>query len=304
MTDIIKGLSSDLAAIVERGGASVVRVQGRRLPSSGVVWTADGVIVTTHHAVEWDEGIELGLSDGSTVPATLVGRDPTTDLALLRGKASGLKTPRWADVSDAKVGHVALALTRPGRSVRASLGIVSVRGEAWRTPAGGRLDAYLQTDIPRHPGFSGGLLVSASGEALGVGTSGLLRGANLAVPFPSVRRVADALLAHGQVRRGYLGLGTYAVRLPATLAKGLSQPTALLIVSVEDESPAARAGLHLGDVLVSFDGQPLRHPSDLLPLLDESKIGTEVPARIVRAGEPRDVRLEVGARSLGTAPAR
>ncbi len=296
MSNFARGLSGELAAAVEGCGASVVRVTGRRGPSSGIVWSGEGVIVTTHHGLEWEEGIEVGLADGAAVPATVVGRDPTTDVAALRVAASGLAAPRWSDAQAVKVGHLVLAVSRPGRSVRASLGIVSVRGEAWRTPLGGRLDHYVQTDIARHPGFSGGLLVSTEGEAIGLNTSGLLRGSTLAVSASTLKRVVEALLAHGQVRRGYLGLGTYPVRLPAELERQVSQATALLIVSVESDSPAARAGLRLGDALVVFDGHAVRHPSDLLPLLDAERIGVEVPLRIVRAGEVLDVRVTVGTR--------
>lgn len=298
MSDLVKGLSSELAALVERGGVSVVRVDGRRMPSSGVAWTADGVVVTAHHTLERDEGIEVGLPDGGSAPAALVGRDPTTDVAVLRAQATGLCVPAWVGPEAARVGSLAMALSRPGRSVRASLGIVSVRGESWRTPAGGRVDHYLQTDIARHPGFSGGLLIGVGGDALGLNTSGLLRGASLTVPSPTLRRVVEAILAHGRVRRGFLGLGTYAVRLPAELEKELGQSSALMIVSVESDSPASRAGLRLGDVLVTFDGHPVRHPADLLPLLDGERIGAEVPVRILRAGETRDATVTVGARDV------
>ena len=297
MSEVAKGLSDELAALVERGGASVVRVEARRLPSSGVVWGAEGLIVTAHHALERDEGIEVGLPDERSVPATLVGRDPTTDVAVLRAEASGLASPSWGDPAAVRVGHLALALSRPGRSVRANLGIVSVRGESWRTPAGGRVDGYLQTDVARHPGFSGGLLLGVDGRALGLNTSGLLRGLSLAVPAPTLSRVVESILAHGRVRRGYLGVGTYAVRLPAELEKQLGQATALMIVSVEPDSPAARADLRLGDAGVSFDGHAVRHPADLLPLLDGERIGAEVAARILRAGEARDVHITIGARS-------
>jgi S1-C subfamily serine protease len=297
MSEVAKGLSDELAALVERGGASVVRVEARRLPSSGVVWGAEGLIVTAHHALERDEGIEVGLPDERSVPATLVGRDPTTAVAVLRAEASGLASPSWGDPAAVRVGHLALALSRPGRSVRANLGIVSVRGESWRTPAGGRVDGYLQTDVARHPGFSGGLLLGVDGRALGLNTSGLLRGLSLAVPAPTLSRVVESILAHGRVRRGYLGVGTYAVRLPAELEKQLGQATALMIVSVEPDSPAARADLRLGDAVVSFDGHAVRHPADLLPLLDGERIGAEVAARILRAGEARDVRITIGARS-------
>lgn len=289
-------LQAELAGLVEAAGPSVVRVQARRGPASGVVWSTDGLVVTAHHVVEWDEGLEVGLADGSSVKARLVGRDPTTDLALLKVEASGLPVPPWVEASSARVGHLVLALSRPGRSVRASLGIVSVRGDSWRSPAGGRLDAYVQTDIARHPGFSGGLLVLASGEAAGVNTSGLLRGSSLLVPAATVKRVVESLLAHGQVRRGYLGVGTYAVRLPERLARELAQTTALLIVSVEEEGPAARAGLHLGDVLVAFDGQAVRQPGDLLPLLEESRVGASVVARVVRGGEAKEVKIEIALR--------
>ena len=297
MSNIANGLSSDLAGIVESGGASVVRVESSRTPGSGVAWSADGVIVAASHSVEGEEGIEVGLPDGAVVPATLVGRDPTTDLAALRVPMGGLAVPAWADPAGIRVGHLVLALSRPGRSVRASLGIVSVRGEAWRTPTGGRLDHYLQTDLARHPGFSGGLLVGVGGEALGLNTAGLLRGAALAVSAPTLRRVVEALLAHGHVRRGFLGIGTYPVRLPEPLEKEAGQPVALMLVSIEPGSPADKAGLRLGDALLTFAGQALRHPSDLLGLLDAERIGAEVTVRLLRAGELREVGLAVGARS-------
>jgi serine protease DegQ len=290
-------LSSELAGLVEALGPSVVRVEARRAPGSGVVWSEDGHVVTAHHTVEWDEGLAVGLPDGTSAPARLVGRDPSTDLALLKVEAKGLAVPRWADAGAVKVGHLALALTRPGRSVRASLGIVSVRGESWRTPTGGRLDAYLQTDIPRHPGLSGSLLALPGGDAVGVNTSGLLRAQSLVVPVVTLRRVTEALLAHGRVRRGYLGVGTYAVRLPERLARELQQPSALLIVSVEDDGPAASAGLHLGDVLVAFDGQSLQRPGDLLPLLDETRVGSTVEARVLRAGELRTLPITIAFRN-------
>ncbi len=296
MSDIARSLSNDLAASGERGGASVVRVEAGRYPGSGVVWSADGVIVAASHSVEQEEGIEVGLPDGSTVAAKLIGRDPTTDLAALRASASSLAVPAWADPATAKVGHLVLALSRPGRSVRASLGIVSVRADSWRTPGGGRLDHYLQTDVGRHPGISGSLLVGAGGDALGMNTAGLLRGAILTLAAPTLRRVVDSLLAHGQVRRGFLGIGTYPVRLPASMEAEAGQGTALMLVSVEPGSPAERAGLRLGDALLTFDGHSLRHPSDLLGLLEPEKIGSEVDVKLMRAGEVKGLRLLIGTR--------
>jgi S1-C subfamily serine protease len=293
---LLQDLSDGLARVVEGTGQSVLRVEARRTPASGVPWTADGLVLAAHHTVQWDEGIEIGLPDGGKAAAEVVGRDPTTDLALLRAKASGLDVPRWADPAAARAGHLVLGLARPGRSVRATLGVLSVRGDEWRTPAGGRIDHYLQADLPRQPGFSGGLLVSASGDALGLQTAGLVRGALLALPLPTLRRVADSLATEGQVRRGYLGIGTYAVRLPRALAAELGRDGALLVVSVDDGSPAAEAGMTMGDVLLAFGGTPLEHPVDLLPLLEDARVGETVPLTISRAGAVREVAVTVGQR--------
>jgi len=296
MSDTARKLSNELAESVERGGPSVVRVEAGRYPGSGVVWSADGVLVAASHSVEHEEGIEVGLADGSTLPAKLVGRDPATDVAALRVTASSLAVPSWADPAGTKVGHLVLALSRPGRSVRASLGVVSVRADSWRSPAGGRLEHYLQTDVGRHPGISGSLLLGADGDGVGMNTAGVLRGAVLTLTAPTLKRVVDSLLAHGQVRRGFLGIGTYPVRLPAAVESEVGQSTALMLVSVETGSPAERAGLRLGDALLVFDGHVLKHPSDLVGLLDPEKVGSEVGVKLLRAGEVKELRLVVGTR--------
>jgi S1-C subfamily serine protease len=297
MSEVLQQLSSELASIVERVGPSVVRVEGRRGgPSSGAVWSADGLVVTASHVVEWEEGIEVGLPDGSTVNATLVGRDPSTDVAVLRAAASGLTPASWSGTDGLKVGQLVVGVSRPGRSARAGLGIVSALGDSWRTRLGGRVDRYVQSDVDRHPGYSGSVLAAAGGGALGLNTSGLVRSAGIVVPASTLRRVVDALLAHGQVRRGFLGVGTYPVALPAPLQQQLSQRSALLVVSVQANSPAERAGLVLGDALVAFDGHATRQPADLLPLLEEDRIGATVTARVLRAGELRDVSVTIGTR--------
>jgi S1-C subfamily serine protease len=297
MTEIGSRLSDELAGAVERGGRSVVRVEGRRRgPSSGVVWS-DGTVVTANHVLEWDEDVRVGLPSGEAVTATVAGRDPGTDLAVLRIEASGLQPASWADPDRLRVGHLVLALSRPGRSVRAGLGVVSAVGEAWRTRSGGRLDRYVQADVGLHPGVSGGLLVDAAGGGVGLGTAGLVRGTCLAVPAPTLRRVIEALLAHGHVRRGFLGIGSFPVPLPSPIRETLGQTGALLIVSVQPGSPASAAGLVLGDVLVSVEGQAVTQPGDLLPFLDPDRIGTELAIRLLRAGEVRDARLGIGERN-------
>lgn len=296
MADIASDLSTRLAGVVERAATSVVRVEGRRrAASSGVVFGADAV-VTAHHCLEWDEGIRVGLPDGSSVSAVLVGRDPSTDLALLRVQASGLVPATWGGLDDVKAGHLVVGLSRPDRGLRAGLGIVSVTSGPWRTFGGGRVDRYLETDLALHPGFSGGLVVDAAGHALGLQTAGLLRGAAVVVPAPTVRRVAESLTAHGHVRRGFLGVGTMPVRLGEEQEKALGQASALLVTSVQPDTGAGRAGVLLGDALLAFDGHPLHRPGDLFSRLDEEAIGRTVTLRVLRAGAVKDLAVTVGAR--------
>jgi S1-C subfamily serine protease len=292
----LESLSSELVAVVESSAACVVHVEGRRhRPSSGVVWSADGVVVASHHALEADEDVPVGLADGCTLPARVVGRDPGSDLAVLRIEAQGLVPARWGQ-GGVKPGALVLGLSRPGRSLRARLGIVSVVSDDWRTPMGGRLEQYLESDIALHPGFSGGLLVGADGAALGVNTGGLMRGASLAVPAGSVRRAVEALLAYGRMKRGHLGIGTQAVALAPELRSRYGQASALIVLSVQPDSPASRAGILLGDVLLKAGDEPLTHPAALLPLLDEEGVGRELVLTLLRAGEVRTVTVAVGER--------
>lgn len=298
MSELLTNLSNALADVVESAGASVVRVEARRrLPATGVIWTADGLIVTASHVIEDDDRLNAGLPGGETVAAKLVGRDDTTDLALLRVEATGLKPASWAAIEDLRVGHLALALGRPGQTVQATLGVVSALGKEWRTHAGGVIDRYLQTDVVMYPGFSGGPLVSVAGQVIGLNSSALVRGVSITVPAPTVTRVAEALLAHGRVRRGYLGVGAQPARLPEALARQLGQETGLLLVSVEAGSPADRGGLTLGDTIVALNGQPVRHMDDLLAQLGGDVVGAAIPVKIVRGGQVQEMRVTVGERS-------
>lgn len=297
MNDFAWQFSESLAGAVEKAAAGVVRLNGRRRrPSSGLIW-ASGVVVTTHHVLEWEEDIAVGLPDGSTTTAAVIGRDPSTDLAALRVAGPTPEPPEWGDASEVKTGHLVLSLSRPGQPIRASLGMVGAVGDEWRTPMGGRIDTEIQTDLGIHTGFSGSALVDLRGRVLGVNTAGIYRATASVLPTATVRRVVEALLAHGQVRRGYLGIGTQPARLPRELAERLGQPSGLLIVSVEPGSPADQARLVLGDAILAFAGAPLRHPGELLPLLEEERIGKEVPLSLLRAGEVREVRITVGARN-------
>ena len=297
METILPNLSQAIAETVEAASKGVVQVEARsRVPASGVLWSDSGVIVTANHAVERDENIGVGLPDGSSVSARLVGRDPSTDLAVLQAETAGLRAPAWAGPEALKVGHLVLGLGRPGKNIRATLGIVGALGEGWRTPMGGRLDRYLQSDVVMYPGFSGGPLVDASGQVLGINSSALVRGVAVTVPTPTVRRVVEAVLAHGRVRWGYLGVGAQPVPLPTAAGEGLKQEAGLLLVPVEAGGPAERGGLLLGDTIVGLAGQAVRHLDDLQGLLGGDQVGATVPVKVLRAGEIRELSVVVGER--------
>lgn len=297
MADVLKNLSSDLAETVDIAGASIVRVEARRrMPATGIVWSADGVIVTSHHVVERDDNIKIGLPDGSSVDAALIGRDPTTDIAVLRA-AANLTVPTWAEFDALKVGHLVLALGRPGKTVQATLGVISALGESWRTHAGGNIDHYLQTDVVMYPGFSGGALVSAGGVILGMNSSALARGVSVTLPTATIRGVVNTLVTHGRVRRGFLGVKAQPVQLSANIAAEVGQETGLLLAGVEPDSPAEQGGLLLGDTLVTFDGAAVRHMDDLLALLSGDRVGRAVAVRIVRGGQLQTVNVTIGEHS-------
>src|SRR3989454_2467699 len=229
----LKEISSGIAGVVEQAGPSVVRIEaGRRFPGSGIVWAADGTIVTADHVIEQEDELRVGLLDGQLVAATLVGQDPGTDIAVLRAQASGLTVPSWSGGDQAKVGQLVVAVTRPGRTVRARLGIISAAGEAWRAPTGGEFDRYLETDVTPGIGFSGGALVDAGGAVLGMNTAGLLRRGAITGSVPTLRKVAGALLTHGEIRRGDLGIGGPPGRPPATLGQQGGQRVRVVLGSV------------------------------------------------------------------------
>ncbi len=297
MNEALQSISSAMANVVEQGGASIVRVAARRRQAAtGIVWPREGgsVIVTAHHVVEREDNIEIGLPDGSTTTATLVGRDPTTDLAVLRADLGDLAPVQTVEAGDLRVGHLALALGRPGRTVQATLGIVSALGTEWRTPGGGTIDRYLQTDVVMYPGFSGGPLVTADGSAAGFNTSSLMRGVSITVPTATINRVVGDLMSHGRVPRGYLGIGVQPVRLAENLQQQAEQETGLMVMSVETDSPAMKAGLVQGDVLIALDGEPVQHVDALQKLLGGERVGRSIPARIARGGQMQEMSVILG----------
>ncbi|MFP4322252.1 MAG: S1C family serine protease [Anaerolineales bacterium] len=315
MSDVLQNLSDELAGVVEATGPALVRVEARRrLPASGIVWSADGLIVTANHVLEADEGIRIGFQDGETAEAQIVGRDPSTDLALLRTDRADLSAPEWGDINALKVGNIVLALGRPAENPLATLGVVSALEENWRMSmgnGGGRkrgsrrrggqgrrvhLEYFLQTDVVMYPGFSGGPLVAANGQLLGLNTSALLRGISLTLTPPTLMRVMGVLATHGRVQRGYLGVGVQPVELPADVAAHLGQAQGVMVVSVEPDSPAAAGGFVLGDTLVQLDGDPVQDVDELLGSLTGERVGQSVPVMVLRAGAVQEFEVTIGER--------
>jgi S1-C subfamily serine protease len=294
-------LSSQLAAAVETAGNSVVAIHARRrIPSSGIVWR-DGVVVSASHTVRRDDEIPVTLPNGDSTVATVAGRDPATDLIALRIKSAKSYVAPRADSSLLRVGSLVLAVGRPGRNVSASFGIISAVGEGWRSWQGARIDRVFRLDLSVYDGFSGGPLVDASGAVLGLNNSALARGTPMALPAKAVDRVLDELLERGHVRRPFIGVAVQPVALSASLVKQhqLGHDSGLLIVSIADASPADKAGVLLGDVLLEANGQSIGRPDDLLDALSSVENGDAVTLKLLRGGTIKTVSVTPADRGAG-----
>lgn len=295
--NLLSALSEGMAEAVAQSGAGTVTVDARRrLPATGVVYGSD-LVLTADHVVEREEDIRVWRPDGAEAAADLVGRDPGSDLAVLRVDGGALSTAEVAE--SGRVGQLVLALGRPSPGeIQASLGIVSAIGGPVRVRRGGMLERYYRTDAIPYPGFSGGPLIDTAGRVLGINTSGLSRGSSLTIPSAQAWGIAGSLVEHGRVRRGYLGVRSQPVQLPATQreALGRDQSTGLLLVGVEDDSPAANAGLLVGDILVALDGEPVHDIDALQARLFEVSIGEPTPVEVVRGDQVAHLDVEVGER--------
>jgi S1-C subfamily serine protease len=291
-------LSDAMVAAVEKAGAGTVLVDARRrLPASGIAY-ATNLVLTADHGVERDEDISVLLPDGSRFQAALAGRDPGSDLALLKIDKNVLAETEPAP-QEARIGQIALALGRPtSEGIQASFGVVSSLGGPIRTGRGGLLERYLRTDAIPYPGFSGGPLVDVSGRVLGLNTSGLARGASLTIPIGLARQIADTLAKHGHVRRGFLGVRSQPVAISAAQQSSLGreQASGLLLVGVETGSPAEAGGLIVGDILVAIAGQPVTDPDELLARLAGEVVGKPTPIEVLRGGQPAKLTVTIGER--------
>ena len=296
--NVLVELSDALADAAEKTGKATVLVNARRrMPASGIVYAAD-LILTADHVVERQEDITVTLDDGTEVSARVAGRDAGSDLAVLKlERAAG--TVAEATKSPARLGQIALALGRPSPDgIEASLGTVSAIGGPVRTERGGMLERYIRTDSISYPGFSGGPLVAADGTVLGINTSGLGRGAAITIPADIAWKVADTLVKHGRIKRGYLGIRSQTVEVSDASQKALKreQGTGLLVVGVENDSPASKGGLIVGDILVAVAGVPVLHHDELFANLNGDVAGKPTPIEILRGGQPQTLNVPVGER--------
>jgi S1-C subfamily serine protease len=258
---------------------------------------AQNKVLTASHVLEREEDLSVESADGRTLTARFAGRDHSTDLAVLDVEGLDVEPATRAE-GEARVGQISLAVGSHsrGEGPRATLGVVSAVGGPVRTRRGPRLERYIQTDATPYPGFSGGPLADARGNVLGIMTTGLARGAALAIPADLAWRVAKTIDERGSLKRGYLGILSQPVQLPDGQRLGLTQRGGLLVVGVEDGSPADRGGLIIGDILATLDGQPVEDTEDLLVLLTGERVGREVPVKVVRGGELQELQVTVGER--------
>ena len=306
MSSTLLALSNNLADAVEQAGHYVVAVNTRassrrgsprRNSSSGVHWRP-GIIVTAEETIRRSEDITVTLPDGRTVPTTLIGRDPSTDIAVLKLQDVELPVAEIGEATSLKVGQIALAVGRSNESgLNASMGVVSAVGNSWRSSYEGLIDQFVRLDLSLYPSLEGGPLVVASGHVMGITVSGPRRSV-LIIPSSTINRVVDQLLAKGHIARGYLGLGMQPVRLPDSIKStlNLSSSGGVIVINVESDGPADKAGVLIGDVIVAIDGTPVSDTGDIQAMLGSHSVGKTLNVQIVRGGALVEVALTVGER--------
>jgi S1-C subfamily serine protease len=305
---ILDVYSSTVAGAAEKISPSVVNIQvyqrNRRAPESpasrgsgsGFIFTPDGLILTNSHVVHNAIDIEAGLSDGRNLQAVLIGDDPETDLAVIRVHASGLATAPLGDSSTLRPGHLVVAIGHPlGFQCTVTAGVVSALGRSLRSQSGRLMDNIIQTDAALNPGNSGGPLVNSRGEVVGVNSAVILpaQGICFAIPVNTAKSVAALLIRDGRIRRAYLGLGGQSVPLSRRTTRlfNLTQQTGVLVLGVEQSSPAAKSGLEEGDVIVAFKGKPIESVDQIHAQLTEAEIGVTSTLTIIRRAEQIELQV-------------
>jgi S1-C subfamily serine protease len=295
-------LSNALALATERAAANVVAVHAEaRGSASGIVWRT-GIIVTAEHALRRDEEIHATLPDARVVPATLAGRDPSTDLAVLKCAEATVAVAAFGDAAALKPGNLTLVVGRTRASGPvAALGVASLVAPERRTWTGAALTPYIRLDVGLQPTAIGGAVVDAQGRTVGMATPRFARFGAIAIPAPAIDRVVDTLLKKGHIPQGYLGVGLQPVRLPDALRQSLqrNEKTAAIVLEVEPESPAHKAGIVIGDILIALAGHPVARLEDVHAQLHGEAIGQQLALKFVRGSAVQEVNIVVGERSRG-----
>jgi S1-C subfamily serine protease len=287
--------STQMADAVAAASPSVVQVHGTRRPVSGLVYATD-VVLTTTRGIGGHDRVRVRRGDGEALEGELAGWDPSTQLAVLRVK--GLQAPAIVrGTAEPRVGHLALAIARSwSNAVTATAGIVSVIGGPLRTGRRRAIDQVIRTSAPVHDGFSGGAFVDPEGKLIGVTTAAAIRGLAVVIPGGIAWTAAAALLEHGTLKRGYLGIAAQPIGVPEKQRGDSAQSDGLLVVAVTEGSPAAAAGMLVGDILLALDGHPLGSPEDLLDLLTGDRVGRQARLQVIRGGTPVEAIVTIGER--------
>jgi S1-C subfamily serine protease len=286
----LQAISASLAGFAARAAPSIVSVRSRRSAASGFVWRP-GLIVTPDETLADEGDIAVTLPGGATVAAAVAGRDPSTDISLLRIQRTDL-APLALSPASTTPGALALVVGADAGAPIVALGVVACAGPAWRSLRGGVIDARVEVAAPVRRRSEGGVVLDAQGQAIGMAVFAPRRRV-LLIPAQTIERVAATLESRGKVARGYLGLGLHRVTVDG------SDEAGAIIISVDPQGPAAKAGFFQGDVLTSWNGQPLRHVFSLARALGPDSVGTTVVLGLRRGGEAREITLTVGERAAG-----
>src|SRR5881628_287499 len=282
---ILETVSNAIVNVADKLSPSVVRVgAGRWRGGTGTVWSRDGHIVTSNHVLGRTDEIEVGFSDGTKQVAKVVGRDPYSDIALLKIDSDHLSPVEAGDSDALKVGQFVLALANPmGRNPSATYGIVTNPAFSIRSWWGGAPNKVLVTDARLNPGYSGGPLVDARGRVIGINAA-YANNRGISIPVNTVKTVVDKLMQDGKIKHAYLGIVADSIRLPESLSQqaGIGQDAGLIVYGVDQDSAAKKAGLAIGDVIVKLDGKPVETLADLRGLLDDKAIGRHVNISVLR----------------------
>jgi S1-C subfamily serine protease len=297
--ELLDAYSSAVTRAVDLIAPAVVRIDAGRGSGSGVIFTPDGLILTNCHVIDGAAHVRVVMADGRSLPADLVGDDADTDLAVIRADASSEPRLPWATFGDSRairVGQLAIAIGNPfGFQHSVTAGVVSALGRSLRSRTGRLMDDIIQTDASLNPGNSGGPLVTSRGDVIGINTATIqpAQGLCFAIASNTARYVAARLIRDGRIRRGYIGLAGQTVRIPRSIARAnqLAVTSGVFVVWVEAKSPAAAAGLHDGDVVLAFGGQPVTGVDDLHRLLTDARIGAATAMTILRSGARRQLTV-------------